>query len=93
LPEIRNVEASTNFGDYVEHELRAKFAEIGIAPGKDFDFSKLSDAQKAELAVALKEGFDEIDKASNNIGKNVMFDTEEPFPRFRSVDMLISDRR
>ncbi len=54
-----------------EKALRAKFAEIGIAPGKPFDVDKLSDAQKAEMAVALKEGFDEIEKASNSIGKNV----------------------
>jgi hypothetical protein len=54
-----------------EKELRAKFASIGIAPGKAFDFEKLSEAQKAEMGVALKEGFDEIEKASNSIGKNV----------------------
>jgi hypothetical protein len=54
-----------------EETLRAKFAGIGIAPGKDFDFSSLSDAQKAELAAGLKEGFDEIEKASNSLGKNV----------------------
>jgi hypothetical protein len=54
-----------------EKALRAKFTEIGIAPGKPFDFDKLSDARKAEMAVALKEGFDEIEKASDSIGKNV----------------------
>jgi len=54
-----------------EKAQRAKFVEIGIAPGKPFDFDKLPEAQKAELALALKEGFDEIDKASNSIGKNI----------------------
>jgi hypothetical protein len=54
-----------------EAALRAKFAEIGIAAGKDFDFSRLSEAQKAELALGLKQGFDEIEKASNSGGKSV----------------------
>lgn len=51
--------------------MRAKFAEVGIAPGKSFDFAKFSDPQKAELGIGVKEGYDTIDKRRNNIGKNI----------------------
>ena len=54
-----------------EKAIRAKFAEVGIAPGKTFDFAKLSEAQKAELGLGVKEGYDAIDKRRNNIGKNI----------------------
>ena len=54
-----------------EKELRAKFAAIGIAPGKPFDFSKLSDAQKAELGLGLKEGYDAIKKRVGEMGTDV----------------------
>jgi hypothetical protein len=54
-----------------EKALRAKFAEIGIAPGKPFESDKLSDAQKGELALGLKEGYDVIEKAVANRGKDI----------------------
>jgi hypothetical protein len=54
-----------------EKALRAKFAEIGIAPGKPFESGKLSDAQKGELALGLKEGYDVIEKAVANRGKDI----------------------
>jgi hypothetical protein len=54
-----------------EKELRAKFAEIGIAPGKPFDFSKLSDAQKAELGLGVKAGYDAIKKRVGEMGTDV----------------------
>ncbi len=54
-----------------EKALRAKFATIGIEAGKPFDFAKLSDAHKAEMALGIKEGFDEIVKQRNNFGKDV----------------------
>jgi hypothetical protein len=54
-----------------EKALRAKFAEIGIAPGKPFESDKLSDAQKGELALGLKEGYDAIEKAVANMGKDI----------------------
>jgi len=54
-----------------EKELRAKFAEIGIAPGQPFDLSKLSETQKAEEALGVKEGYDAIEQKKNTIGKNV----------------------
>ena len=46
-----------------ETALRAKFAEAGIEAGKPFDPGKLSDAEKAELGVGVKEGYDAIEKA------------------------------
>ena len=54
-----------------ETELRAKFAEIGIAPGKPFEFNKLSEVQKGEMAIALKEGYSSIEKQRDNIGKTI----------------------
>jgi hypothetical protein len=54
-----------------EKALRAKFAVIGIAPGKPFASDKLSDAQKGELALGLKEGYDVIEKAVANMGKDI----------------------
>ncbi|MGA7410375.1 MAG: DUF1254 domain-containing protein [Bryobacteraceae bacterium] len=54
-----------------ETELRAKFAEVGIEAGKPFDPSKLSEAQKAELGLGVKEGYDSIEKQRDNVGKNI----------------------
>jgi hypothetical protein len=54
-----------------ERGLRARFATIGIQPGKPFDFDKLSEAQKAEMELAIKEGYDSINKQRDNIGKNI----------------------
>ncbi len=54
-----------------ETELRAKFAEIGIEAGKPFDPSTISEAQKAEMAIALKEGYSSIEKQRDNIGKTI----------------------
>jgi hypothetical protein len=54
-----------------ETALRAKFATVGIEAGKPFDPSKLSEAQKAELGLGVKEGYEAIDKQRNNIGKDI----------------------
>ncbi len=54
-----------------EKELRAKFATIGIGPGQPFDLAKLSDAQKAEEGIGVKEGYDAIEKAVATAGKNI----------------------
>ena len=54
-----------------DKDLRARMATIGIAPGQPWDDNKFSDAQKAELALGVKEGFEAIDKAGANIGKNI----------------------
>lgn len=54
-----------------EKDLRARLAAIGIAPGKPFELDKLSDADKAELALGLKEGYDAIEKQRNDMGKDI----------------------
>lgn len=54
-----------------EKALRAKFAEIGIAAGKPWDASKLSEVQKGEEALGVKEGYDAIVQKKNSIGKNI----------------------
>jgi hypothetical protein len=54
-----------------EKELRARLATIGIAPGKPFDFDKLSEAEKAEEALGVKEAYDEIVKKKDAIGKDI----------------------
>jgi hypothetical protein len=54
-----------------EAALRAKFADAGIAPGKPFDSAKLTDAQKAEVGLGVKEGYDAIGKQRDNIGKTI----------------------
>jgi hypothetical protein len=54
-----------------EKTLRAKFATIGIEAGKPFDLDKLSEAEKAEEAVGVKEGYDSIVKQKDEIGKNI----------------------
>jgi hypothetical protein len=54
-----------------ESATRLQFATIGIAPGKPFDFSKLSDGKKAELAAAVKDGYAQIQNQRDDIGKNI----------------------
>jgi hypothetical protein len=54
-----------------ETALRARFAEIGIAPGKPFAAGQLSEAQKAEMLQGMKEGFAAIQKRADNVGKNI----------------------
>jgi len=54
-----------------EKALRAKFAEVGIDAGKPFELRNLLEAQKGELALGLKDGYDSIEKQRDNIGKNI----------------------
>jgi hypothetical protein len=54
-----------------ETALRAKFAAVGIEAGKAFDPSKLSEAQKVEMGLGVKEGYEAIDRQRNNIGKDI----------------------
>ena len=54
-----------------EKELRAKFASIGIGPGRKFAFKDLSAEHKAAVALAVKEGYGKIEKARDTIGKDV----------------------
>jgi hypothetical protein len=46
-------------------------ATVGIDAGKPFDLDKLSEAEKAEEALGVKEGYDSIVKQKDEIGKNV----------------------
>ncbi len=54
-----------------EKELRAKLATLGIAPGKPFDFDKLPEAEKAEEALGVKEGYDAIVQKKQNLGNKI----------------------
>ena len=54
-----------------EKELRARFASIGIGPGKSFDIKDLSLEQKAEVALGVKEAYDAIERQRNEIGKAI----------------------
>lgn len=54
-----------------DEPLRAKLASIGIGPGKKFDFKELSVEHKAAVGLAIKEGFEKIDKAAQEIGKDI----------------------
>jgi hypothetical protein len=54
-----------------EKELRAKFASIGIEADKPFDSAKLTEAQKAELTLGVKEGYDAIKTEVDNLGKRI----------------------
>lgn len=54
-----------------DKDIRAKMAAVGITPGQPWDESKLSEAQKGELAVGVKEGFDAVNKRADDIGKKI----------------------
>ncbi len=54
-----------------EKDLRAKFAGIGIVPGQAFDSSKISEAEKAELALGLEEGYKAIKGKVDELGMEV----------------------
>lgn len=54
-----------------EKALRARFASIGMGPGKKFDFKDLSPEQQAAFGLAAKEGFEKISQATEKIGKNI----------------------
>jgi hypothetical protein len=54
-----------------DKEIRAKMAAIGIIPGQPWDESKLSEAQKAELGLGVKDGYDAIKKQVGEFGKEI----------------------
>jgi hypothetical protein len=54
-----------------EAAVRLRFAAIGIGPGKPFDYNKLTDGQKGELDLAIKDGYDAIVRQRDSIGKNI----------------------
>jgi len=51
-----------------EAGIRADLAKLGIEPGKPFDMSKLSVAQKAGLLAGMKKGNDRIQAAARGLG-------------------------
>ena len=54
-----------------EQETRKKLAAIGLGAGKSFDLDKLSEADKAEEALGVKEAYDEIVKKKENLGTKI----------------------
>jgi len=54
-----------------EEAIRAKLASIGVGPGKKFNFKDLSVEHKAAILVGMKEGSNQVDKASTEIGKKI----------------------
>jgi hypothetical protein len=54
-----------------EQETRAKLAALGLGAGKSFDLDKLSEADKAEEALGVKEAYDEIVKKKENLGTKI----------------------
>jgi hypothetical protein len=51
--------------------MRARFASIGIGPGRKFEFKDLSPEHKAAIGLAVKEGYGKIEKRRDSIGKNI----------------------
>ena len=54
-----------------EKALREKFATIGIEAGRTWSLDKLSQAEKAEESLGVKEGYEAIVKQKDEIGKNI----------------------
>jgi hypothetical protein len=54
-----------------EAALRARFASIGIGPGKKFDWKSLSLEQKLEIGLGAKDGFAKITRRKDEIGTRV----------------------
>jgi hypothetical protein len=54
-----------------EKKLRAKFASIGIGPGKTFNFHDLTPEHKAAVGLAVKQGYAAIAKRRDKIGKDI----------------------
>jgi hypothetical protein len=54
-----------------ETEIRAQLAQIGVGPGKTFNFKDLPVEQKAEMLLGLAEGKRKIDEAAKAMGTEV----------------------
>ncbi|HEY1784362.1 MAG TPA: DUF1254 domain-containing protein [Pirellulales bacterium] len=54
-----------------ERDLRARFARIGIGPGKSFDFKDLPLEHKAEFAIGVRQAYAAIEKQRDEIGTAV----------------------
>jgi hypothetical protein len=83
FPKIDKELVKTNFFDYLdfalqfapaqenEKEIRAQLARIGVGAGKTFNFKELSEKDKLEVGLGMKEGERKIDEAVANAGANV----------------------
>lgn len=54
-----------------EMELRAKFARIGIGPGRKFDFQDLDLEHQMEMGLGIKDGYVKIEKQRDEIGNAI----------------------
>jgi hypothetical protein len=54
----------------VEAPLRARFAKIGIQPGKPFPIDNFTAAQKAELGAGMKAGLEKIQQQIASLGRD-----------------------
>ena len=54
-----------------EADLRARFANVGIAEGKPFNLLNLPEPQRLALELGVKNGFERIKKRQQTLGKNV----------------------
>jgi len=82
-PKINSELVKTNFFEYLafvmqfapagpeEVAIRERLASIGVRPGEPFDFATLPDAEKAELALGMKEGESKVAKAADDLGKDI----------------------
>jgi hypothetical protein len=53
-----------------ERDLRGRFTEIGIQPGRSFEFATLAAADRAAIADGVARGYDEISKRRDQLGKD-----------------------
>jgi hypothetical protein len=54
-----------------EAAVRLRFNAVDIGAGRPFDYDKLTETQKSELDLAVKDGYDAIVKQRNSIGRNI----------------------
>jgi len=80
FPKIDKELVKTNFFEYLdfalqfapeqenEKEIRAKLARIGVGPGKTFNFKDLSEKDKLEIDLGMKEGQRKVDETVGKVG-------------------------
>jgi hypothetical protein len=83
FPKIDKELVKTNFFEYLdfalrfapaeanEKEIRDQLARIGIGAGKPFNFKELSEKDKLEIGLGMKEGERKIDEAVAKVGKEI----------------------
>lgn len=54
----------------VEAPLRARFAKIGVEPGKPFSLDKFTPKQKREVGVAMRSGLEKIKETIDKLGQD-----------------------